>query len=47
MMQDQAQQPVTETEIDQILDALVALPVDKVIAVRDYVQFLQSRHGPE
>jgi hypothetical protein len=38
----------TISEVDQIVEALFTLPVDKVAEVRDFVWFLQARyvHSP-
>jgi len=36
---------IADPQIEQIAQILIDLPPEKIVAVRDYVLFLQSRYG--
>jgi hypothetical protein len=44
-MQTAIAQPTPETQVREILEALLMLPPERIAQVHDYVRFLQERYG--
>jgi len=44
-MQTAIAQPTPETQLREILEALLMLPPERIAQVHDYVRFIQERYG--